>query len=209
MSSDDTKELRVHMRVSNNRMRKRREELGLTMTAASERAGVGLGVWSKYENLHDSPLQSRDHRKWRPTALKMARVLGVPPEWLWPDSVLEIAVPSVVREIFASELRPGLTRAQMAPQLTSPEEIMDRGQVNLTLEEAIAALPPKERAVLRKRFGFDSTDGEGETLAVAGEEVDVGRERARGLEAMALARLRGGKTEASRRLLAWWKEEQE
>ena len=41
MSSDDTKELRVHMRVSNNRMRKRREELGRGDAGARGRVGPG------------------------------------------------------------------------------------------------------------------------------------------------------------------------
>ena len=52
----------------------------------------------------------------------------------------------------------------------------------------VAELAPREREVLRLRFGLDG--GYERTLAQAGTEMGLSRERVRQLESSALARLR-------------------
>jgi RNA polymerase primary sigma factor len=56
------------------------------------------------------------------------------------------------------------------------------------LAEAVSRLPPREREVIRMRFGLD--DGYSRTLEEVGRRIKVSRERARQLEANALHRLR-------------------
>ena len=56
------------------------------------------------------------------------------------------------------------------------------------LHGLVAELAPREREVLRLRFGLDG--GYERTLAQAGTEMGLSRERVRQLESRALARLR-------------------
>jgi RNA polymerase sigma factor (sigma-70 family) len=55
------------------------------------------------------------------------------------------------------------------------------------LEVQLQRLPPRERTVLRRRFGLDGTP---ETLAEIGEAMNLTRERIRQIEARALGKLR-------------------
>ena len=56
------------------------------------------------------------------------------------------------------------------------------------LAEVLCTLSPRERDVLRLRFGMD--DGRARTLEEVGKEFDVTRERIRQIEAKALRKLR-------------------
>ena len=58
------------------------------------------------------------------------------------------------------------------------------------VEEVLEALTPRERAVIRLRFGLE--DGTPLTLAEVGQRLGVSRERVRQLEADGLRKLRGG-----------------
>jgi RNA polymerase sigma factor (sigma-70 family) len=69
----------------------------------------------------------------------------------------------------------------------SPEETIVRADRSHHLGIAIESLPPREREVLRLRFGLDGE--EALTLEEVGARFHVTRERARQLEAQALRRL--------------------
>ena len=57
-----------------------------------------------------------------------------------------------------------------------------------TIHEILAALPEREREVIRLRFGFE--DGREYTLEEVGTRFNVTRERIRQIEAKAIRRLR-------------------
>lgn len=59
------------------------------------------------------------------------------------------------------------------------------------IDSALDALSPKERAVMRARFGLD--DGVERTPAEAARSLSLTRERVRQIEAAALRKLRGSK----------------
>jgi RNA polymerase sigma factor (sigma-70 family) len=69
----------------------------------------------------------------------------------------------------------------------TPEETIVRADRSRRLRIAIESLPPREREVLRLRFGLDGE--EALTLEEVGRRFGVTRERARQLEAQALRRL--------------------
>ena len=56
------------------------------------------------------------------------------------------------------------------------------------LDEALEKLSPRERKVIRLRFGLE--DGRAHTLEEVGREFNVTRERIRQIEAKALRRLK-------------------
>src|SRR5579884_1769205 len=70
------------------------------------------------------------------------------------------------------------------------QEQVELAERRSKVEEVLEALTPRERAVIRLRFGLD--DGTPLTLAEVGQRLGVSRERVRQLEADGLRKLRGG-----------------
>lgn len=69
-----------------------------------------------------------------------------------------------------------------------PEDAEEHGLDHRLLEEGLAMLKPRERDILRRRFGLD--DDKDETLEQIGAEYGITRERIRQVEAVALRKLR-------------------
>ena len=78
---------------------------------------------------------------------------------------------------------------QLVPDLLipSPDEEAFRDDVIRRVQEALTAVPLREREILSRRFGLDG--GEEQTLEEVGDRMGVTRERVRQLEARALRRL--------------------
>ncbi len=84
-----------------------------------------------------------------------------------------------------------LTRGDLIGDDTAAEaarESAEASDLSERLESALDELHPRERQVLRLRFGLDR--GHERTLGEVGEELGVSRERIRQIEAEALAKLR-------------------
>jgi len=84
-----------------------------------------------------------------------------------------------------------LTRGDLIGDETASEvarETAEASDLSERLEGALDELHPRERQVLRLRFGLDR--GHERTLGEVGEELGVSRERIRQIEAEALAKLR-------------------
>ena len=74
------------------------------------------------------------------------------------------------------------------PHGEAPADLAARRMLNATLDETLAELSDRERAVVRMRFGLD--DGQPQTLEEVGRRFGVTRERIRQIEAKTLAKLR-------------------
>ncbi|MCP5055698.1 MAG: sigma-70 family RNA polymerase sigma factor [bacterium] len=72
----------------------------------------------------------------------------------------------------------------------TPMDDLDRTRLERTALTAVERLPDRERQILLWRFGLDG--GREHTLQEIGDKLGLSRERARQLEARALARLREG-----------------
>jgi RNA polymerase primary sigma factor len=70
------------------------------------------------------------------------------------------------------------------------QELVELSERRLNIEEVLESLTPRERAVIRLRFGLE--DGTPLTLAEVGGRLGVSRERVRQLEADGLRKLRSG-----------------
>jgi RNA polymerase nonessential primary-like sigma factor len=70
----------------------------------------------------------------------------------------------------------------------SPEETLMRESLRRDLQQLLADLTPREREVIRMRFGLN--DGTPYSLAEIGRALDLSRERVRQIEAKALQKLR-------------------
>lgn len=74
------------------------------------------------------------------------------------------------------------------PVMSAPEDVTERDERRSAVEAALALLNPRERDVVALRFGMD--DGQERSLAEVGRVLGFSRERARQVEASALAKLR-------------------
>jgi len=84
------------------------------------------------------------------------------------------------------------TLADLVPDDNSPDaqEVVELADQRQKIEEILEGLTPRERAVIRLRFGME--DGTPLTLAEVGQRLGVSRERVRQLEADGLRKLRSG-----------------
>lgn len=151
-------ELHLTMTLRNNRVLSRRTELGLTAKAAAEKCGVGYGAWIEYERMKKSPYGRAPgfggRIGLRPQAQKIAKGLGVPVEWLWPEAVLSVVCPTVVQEMDAQDLRPALMSSQMRELPASADERIERVEAAESLMRWLNVCTPREERVLRLKFGL-------------------------------------------------------
>jgi RNA polymerase primary sigma factor len=73
-------------------------------------------------------------------------------------------------------------------QAEAPADVATRHMLNDAVLEALDELTPREKEVVRLRFGLD--DGQARTLEEVGKQFGVTRERIRQIEAKTLAKLR-------------------
>ncbi len=182
------KELELTLRVRNNRLKERRDALGMTQAELADAAGVSLSAYQELEGLRRSAQVSGDGCcRWRDIALQLARFHCVEPAELFPPSVLTINTPVATRRINGDDLFPLLSQHQER-LLEGPDVAHDRDELREQVRLALASLRPREAEVLRQRFGLDG--GEERTLEQVGAALEVGPERIRQIEAGALRRLR-------------------
>jgi RNA polymerase primary sigma factor len=199
MTKDDTRELRLTMKLSNNRIRAKREALGLSVREAAQKCGVSLHTWYAYEALRAKPYGKQGgfgaEVGWTPSADKIAMFFGVTCEWLWPDQVLAVTNPKIEQEIDADDLRPMLVSKQVHAELPSPEEAHSAKERAALLDDALQDLRPIENYILRHRFGID--DDIPKTQREIGELLDICGTRVGQIEARAIRKLRESKALAA------------
>ena len=182
------KELELTLRLRNNRLKQRRDALGMTQAALAAAAGVGVATYQELEGLRRSPqVQGAFGGRWREVALQLARFHCVEPEVLFPPSVLKVETPVASRKVDGDDLSPLLTQHQQR-LLEAPDVAHDREELREQVAFALSRLSPREAQVLRLRFGLDG-DG-ARTFDEIGAVLEVGKERVRQIEAKALRTLR-------------------
>jgi RNA polymerase primary sigma factor len=128
----------------------------------------------------------------RPTTQELAEQIGTSPRRIrnlvkWDRRVLSLEMP--VGEEGKSEL------ADFVPDRDTPpvEEIYARRQLSENVQDIVAArLAPREREILRMRFGLDGAGAQ--TLKQIADKLGISRERVRQIEKRALRRLRHART---------------
>lgn len=138
---------------------------------------------SELLNLRVSPFLRREPGSFRPTCVRLAKVLGLAPEILFPEELYGLPRTQATFEIPISAL-PAPAKLLQLPAATTPFEEMVSDELRRTLAEAVGTLAPREAEVIRRRFV------DGETLDAIGADLGVTRERIRAIEARALKRLR-------------------
>jgi DNA-directed RNA polymerase sigma subunit (sigma70/sigma32) len=177
-----SKELRLEMRLKNNRLITAREELGYESVAAFCRAsGMHQSLVGRYENLKESPL-TKNKDGWKPSAKQLAAFFGLSCEYLWPESLEKVVQTSVVKKMDVDSFQ-NLLNAQCTPEeLLGDKEELER------VQRSMKGLPPMQNFILKRHFGLDGEPEE--TLEEIGDKFCLSRERIRSIEAQGLGHIR-------------------
>jgi RNA polymerase sigma factor (sigma-70 family) len=196
------KELRVEMKVRNNLILTRMEELGIpTVAELCRRMGVtSQDKVGRIINLKDSPLKDdpeNEADRWKPIAHQLAEFFDVAgPEDLFPEAIqgLKIAPdtqffaevnPQELRRLAGSKVAPALLQGEQE----EPDKALEKKEILEAIERGLKTLTPREQKVLRLRFGLD--DGREWTLKEVAVEIGLmSREHVRKIEMKALRKLR-------------------
>lgn len=180
------KELRLEMRLKNNRLIKARERLGFNSAHAfADAVDLSYSTVREYESLRRSPV-SKDEKKlgeWKESARSVAELLGESCEYFWPESVCQVVTSTITRELDVEALKSLIE----APK--TPLELLEEAELSKVVGESLEVLSPRERKVMRLRFGIgESTDL---TLREVGlKDGGVAPEAVRQIESRALSKLR-------------------
>ncbi|MFA5186846.1 MAG: sigma factor-like helix-turn-helix DNA-binding protein [Patescibacteria group bacterium] len=132
-------ELRLKIRLYNNRLIRAREELGLSARDAAEKIGVEYGHLLRLEALKKSPYDSRT-QELTPTAKKILDFHGLSEDYVWPKEIAR-----GIKQNYAKFFEMSLDDAR---QLAGPERIELDGFMGVLLE----VLNCQERFVIGKIF---------------------------------------------------------
>ncbi len=179
------KDLEVKISVRNNRLKQRREELGLTQADLCRILDLHPVLYSELERLKRSPRRKRPPHLWTIAALKLSEFYSVLPEDLFPEHLNLIAKDTIARKIDVPDLARLVDETEGQFQLTDGGmgDEVDRKRLQGTIEKLVDQLTPKEQMVIRARF-FEER-----TLDSVGHELGVHRESIRQIEARAIKKL--------------------
>jgi RNA polymerase primary sigma factor len=178
--------VRLHLRLTNNGLRQRREEAGWSQKDLALAAGVGLSTVQGYEAIRRQPRDPAG--SWKSGALAIADAFGVPPEEIWPPIVQAIHRPAFSVTVDEETLSLYALRERERLADPSPEDGAMRTQLGDHIDRLLSGMPPRIAGIIRLRFGLG---GEREhTLDEIARTQGVQRERIRQIEAKGLRMLR-------------------
>lgn len=149
------KEFELTLRLRNNLLKRRRVELGLSARQFAEKAGLGYATYLDFEGLRKSPLNQNG--QWSKSAQAIADFHGLPPEDLWPDTVLAVRQPQIVAEIEGEVALALGGYAQTFELPPTPEDLFLLAEKSQVIEKALNTLRPSEKKALQERVMEDRT----------------------------------------------------
>jgi len=189
------KDFHMTVRLRNNQLRQRREELGLSPKVIAERAGISYEKYLALESMRKAPVVAAGG--WSKTAVRLASFHGVDCAELFPASV---------REVTKTEVQTIVDLADIAPMLAmGPDEVpllQDAAFEQLQFTAVAMAYLEQHASsdvvhVVRERGLY------GCTLDEAGAKLGLSRERTRQLYETGLGLLRHGAERDFKEKLSW------
>ena len=154
------KPIRVTVKLQNNLLRARREELQLGCQKLAKKAKISYGLYLNLENMRTSPLRKKvkdGKDAWKVSALKLAKFHRMLPEQLFPSVILAVERSVAEREFDEAEIE-ALLPAYMKREALGPEEGMMEKQLQETVADTLKLLRPIEAEIVRSRYGLDGAE---------------------------------------------------
>lgn len=180
-------EVRVSVEVRNNLILSRMDGGGFkSVNELSLKAGISAAVLGRLVNMQVSPL--RTNMKWKDAAVKLANFFGCLPEDIFTKKHINNVLETNRIEAEASFVDIYWSLSERGAEKMLPEKIVFENERAGVVSKLLSTLKPKERGVIRLRFGLDG--GEELTLEEAGKTLGLTREGARQNEERGLKKLR-------------------
>ena len=180
------KPIRMVVRLVNNALRERREQLGMSQGEIAIAAGVPLGSYNALEAIRDKPVTKNG--KWSSTALTISEFYNVEPRELFPEVVIAVEKNTIERKLDQEEVRSLMPESSYRFALGPEDALLSESKrLPEAIERALSTLTPTESSVLRRRFGFDDHEMTHRSIA---EEDNLSRTRVQQIEKHALGKLR-------------------
>lgn len=128
---------------------------------------------------------------WKPNVLKLAEMLQLPPDCLFPEQHVEAALP---RNSFEVEATPSelISISDRTITQETPLELLEQSESSKIIEATLQqVLSPREERAIRSYFGFNDVNTTTETLETVATEFGVSRERLRQILGKAFRKLNG------------------
>jgi len=200
------KDYLLQIKIKNAPMMNMMRLNGIESAAELHRAsGVCQTAIGSYLNLKEIPINEKSGR-WKPSILKIAAVLKVLPEMLFPER-------HITKALKTNKMEGQVSFEDIGNLIDSSEIFVDRLSESIAdeakedaldmLEECLGTLTVREQKILKKRFGIksifrnhksedkppDGSDG-GMTYDSIGKDFCISMERTRQIGAKALRKLR-------------------
>ena len=186
------KDFKVTLKIYNNQIKERREELDMSQVQLGKSCGVQSTDISALENMRLSPRLKNE--EWRESALAIAAFFCVPVEDMFPPMTEELAgAKSSFVTISSEEIEQRFAEYQrcLLGEPERPDDAYERAEnqhrLKTTINSTLSELTYREELVIRHRFGIDKKP---KTLYEVSNIVNTGKEHVRQIEARALNRLR-------------------
>jgi hypothetical protein len=173
------KDYRVTVRVRNNNLLKLIEDGGYGVLETAKKIGIGYPSLNDYLNLALAPFNSKGIL--RVTAEKICEYFFVLPEDVWsPEQLTPL-------ETNRREVEIGYRDLYRLDNQQDPVLAIESDQLKDSIEEMLSHLTPKEREIIKLRFGLE---GEVVTLAELGRRFNITSSRINTIERFALSKMR-------------------
>lgn len=145
------KEVRVIVKIKNNRLVSEREALGLSQAKLAELCGVNMVRISSYESLREYPVLKNG--EWNDAAFSISSFFKKEPEYLFPEALTLIKVNRAQREISITECLNGSSAPLLLTE-SHENSVANKEAINKMLK----SLKPRESAMLKLAFGFNGPE---------------------------------------------------
>ena len=176
-------DVRLVIRAKNNLLLSRIEERGFSNIAAfCQFVNVSYAMLNGYICMRISPRMRNGD--WRKPALDIAEALDANPEDLWSSEQQAMTEPEKVAEVVMSMAEYGRRLAA-----SNPERQIEARQYRELIAKAVDKLDPRERQIVRRRFGLET--GDVETYGAIGKDVGLSVTRVQEIERRAVRYMQG------------------
>ena len=176
-------DVRLVIRAKNNLLLSRIEEKGFSNIAAfCQFVNVSYAMLNGYICMRISPRMRNGD--WRKTALDIAEALDARPEDLWSSEQQAMTEPVKVAEVVMSMAEYGRRLAA-----SNPERQIEARQYRELIAKAVDKLNPRERQIVRRRFGLET--GKEESCRSIARSLGVSDTRVQQIEIRAIRQMQG------------------